>query len=229
MSAAGLEASLKLITHLHEHTTPWNVSALGRHLVGVCPLFHVSRSCLMFTWSAVINVRMVRDIMSLICRDSDPCATLVLENRASFQVRLRLLDPRPPLEDLHRSRHKGLRRSLFCLLQPQDEGTYMHMDMVNCFAWMLQWLMTALSLVHNTCLSSCRVNSSVITTSAPALVVQEVKATHGWTRDWSQRTRNDNTVLHHQLNAFRNSDTQVYFDANLENTDVYGIFQKLNH
>ena len=102
----------------------------------------------MLTWSALISVRMVRDIteeldfragssMSLICRDSVRCATLVLDIRASCQVKLTLLEPRHYLEDNHRTRHNWVRRSLFCSLQPQDEGTHMQMNMVDDFASML--------------------------------------------------------------------------------------------
>ena len=59
----------------------------------------------MLSWSALINVRMARDVtddahscaattMNLICRDSDFYATHFVECRASFQVRGILLDPR---------------------------------------------------------------------------------------------------------------------------------------
>ena len=105
----------------------------------------------MLTWSALINVHKVRDIteeldscggtsMSFMRRGSDLRATLVLDCRARFQVRGTLLDPRPNLESAHRTRHSWLKRSLFCPLQPQDEGPYMHMDLVDEFASMPQWL-----------------------------------------------------------------------------------------
>ena len=62
-------------------------------LVGICLLFHVCCSRLL-----LINVRMLRDIaeeldsctgtsVGLICRDSDLCATLGVECRASLQAR----------------------------------------------------------------------------------------------------------------------------------------------
>ena len=81
---------------------------LGAISVGTCPLFHFSFSCLMLTWSALINVRMVRGIakevdfcagasMDFICRDFDFRATLVLESCARFQAKLTLLDPRQNL------------------------------------------------------------------------------------------------------------------------------------
>ena len=65
---AGLEA--------HKH-----VKNIGAILVCNCPWFHFSCSCLRLTWSALINVRMLRDIaealdfcagksMTLVCRKS---------------------------------------------------------------------------------------------------------------------------------------------------------------
>ena len=71
MSAAGLQASLKLITHLHKYTKPWIVSAPWRHT-----FWHMPVVSFLLKWYALINVRMVRDIaedcagtsMSLICR-----------------------------------------------------------------------------------------------------------------------------------------------------------------
>ena len=134
------------------------------------------REPVFFTSPAVISVRMVRDIagemdlcavkfVSLICRDSVRCATLVLESRAGFEVRLILLDPRQNLEDLHRTRYNWQRKPVFCSLQPLEWGTYEHM--VDKFASMLQWL-------NKTCLFSCRVKSSVISRSAPLAPVSRL-------------------------------------------------------
>ena len=70
------------------------VCTLAPCLLGSACCFHVSCSRLLLTWSALINVRMLRDIaeeldactgtsVGLICRDSDVCATLGVECRAS--------------------------------------------------------------------------------------------------------------------------------------------------
>ena len=50
----------------------------------------------------------------------------------------------------------------------------MHVDMVDDFASMLQWLMTALPWIHKTCRFSCRVKSSVISSSAPVAPVSRL-------------------------------------------------------
>ena len=101
MSAAGLGASLKLVTHLHQHTKLWIVSAPWRnacwHMPGVALLLQLP----IVELSALINVRMVRGIaeeldscagtsMNLICRDLDLCVTLVLDSRVSVQVKSRI-------------------------------------------------------------------------------------------------------------------------------------------
>ena len=121
--------------------------------------------------------------MNLICRDSDFSAAPVLESRASFQAKLTMMDPRQNLEPLHRTRHNCLRRLAFPThFSAQDEGTYMH-GQGDDFASMLQWLMTALPLIHKTCLFSCRVKNSVISRSAPVAPLSRLKqcGTCSWT------------------------------------------------
>ena len=126
---------------------------LGAISVGTCPLSHFSCSCLILTWSALTNVCMVRGIgaeldscagtsMSLICRDSDLCATLVLESRASYQARPTCwIRDRIWKNPRHRTRHTWLRRWLFCSLRRM---TWEH----TCI-----WIR---SMISHRCFSSCR-------------------------------------------------------------------------
>ena len=205
MSIEFLEASRKLITDQHKHTqNQQSCLHLGAMPVRICPC-----SRRMLTWSALIHVRMVRDITeeldscvgtstSFMRRGSDLCATLVLECRASFQVRGTSLDPRPNLKSAHRTRHIWLKRSFFCSLQPQDEGPYMHMDMVDEFASMLHWLtdsfaidpqdLSALLPRQKQCHLQIRTSRSWY---------KEDIATHGWT-DVCHRTRHFFTVPYGQ-------------------------------
>ena len=122
------------------------VCTLAPCLLGSACCFHVSCSRLLLTWSALINVRMLRDIaeeldactgtsVGLICRDSDVCATLGVECRASLQAKRRITGSAPKLPP------PQLAEAL-ALLDKEP----LHVDMVDEFASMLQWLITVPAL-----------------------------------------------------------------------------------
>ena len=154
MSAAGLGESLKLITHLHKHTKLWIVSAPQRHICWHVPV--VSLLLQLLDVDFFCSDQCAHD--SRHCRRTGfLCGNI---NEIYFVVTPTFV-PLPfwkavPVsrqfrdrtwKNFHSTLHKWLRRSLIC---SQDEGTYMHMNMVGDFPSMIQCLMTALPLIHKT-------------------------------------------------------------------------------